>query len=72
MKDHTTDAILATPPVSAGVYLIMGMSLSTWVAVCTIAYTVIMFIIKLPVMIQAVKTMVRWVKNRSIDDVQGD
>jgi hypothetical protein len=67
-KDHITDAALATPPVSAAAAVFMGMSLSTWVAVLTIAYTLVMIVIKLPSMIQAVQTLRRWIAMRKVSN----
>lgn len=71
-KDHITDAAMATPPVGAGVAVLLGMSLSTWVAVLTIAYTVVMIVVKMPSMIQAVQTMLRWLKMRKVSDEQSN
>ena len=71
-REHTTDAILATPPVSAGAAVLMGMSLNTWIAVFTIIYTLIMIVAKLPAMVHAVKTLLRWIHTRKVDDVESN
>jgi disulfide bond formation protein DsbB len=72
MTDHISDAILATPPVSVGVVVIMGLSLQTWALVLTIAYTLVLFVVKLPALIKSVRTMARWCLNRKVDDVESD
>lgn len=72
MTDHISDAVLATPPVSVGVIVIMGMSLQTWALVLTIGYTLVLLIVKLPALIKSVRTMVRWALNRKVDDVESD
>lgn len=69
MKEHAIDAILATPPGAVGAAVVfLGMSLSTWVALLTILYTVILIVVKMPAMVQAVRKLIRWVKNRRIDE----
>lgn len=72
MTDHISDAILATPPVSVGVVVVMGLSLQTWTLVLAIGYTLVLLVIKLPALIQSVRTMARWALNRKVDDVEGD
>lgn len=67
-REHTIDAILATPPVSAGAALFMGLSLSTWVGIATLVYTLVLLIVKLPALLQALKTLRTWIKNRRIDE----
>lgn len=71
-KEHLTDAALATPPVGAAAAVFMGMSLSTWLVALSLAYTVIMIVVKAPAMVQAIRTLIRWVKNRKVDDVQSN
>lgn len=72
MKDHLTDAILATPPASAGAYILMGMTLSTWALTLTIGYTLILIVIKVPALIHSLRTLVRWATMRKVDDVESD
>lgn len=72
MTDHLSDAILATPPVSVGVVVIMGMSLQTWALVLTIGYTIVLLIVKLPALVKSLRTLGRWVMNRKVDDVESD
>lgn len=71
-KDHLTDAALATPPVSAAAAVFLGMSLSTWLVALSIAYTVIMIVVKLPSMIQAVQTLRLWIALRKVSNEQSD
>lgn len=72
MTDHISDAILATPPVSVGVVVIMGMSLQTWALVLTIGYTLVLLIVKLPALVKSLRTLGRWAMNRKVDDVESD
>lgn len=72
MTDHISDAILATPPVSVGVVVIMGLSLQTWALVLTIGYTLVLLVVKLPALVKSLRTLARWALNRKVDDVEGD
>lgn len=71
-KDHLTDAILATPPASAGAYILCGMTLSTWALVLTIGYTLILIVIKVPALVHSVRTLFRWAATRKVDNVESD
>jgi len=67
-REHTIDAILAAPPASVGAAVFLGFSLSTWVGILTLLYTLILIVIKAPALAQSVRTLVRWIKNRRIDE----
>ena len=67
-REHTLDAILATPPATASAAMFLGFSLSTWVGVATLTYTLILILIKAPALTQSVRTLMRWIKNRRIDE----
>lgn len=66
-REHTIDAILATPPASVGAAVFLGISLSTWVGIATLVYTVVLLIIKLPALMDAVVNLRARFKNRSTD-----
>lgn len=68
IREHTTDAILATPPASVGAAVFLDFQLSTWVGIATLAYTLILIVIKAPALAQSLRTLARWVKNRKIDE----
>jgi hypothetical protein len=64
MKTSTSEALLASPTLATGGLVMFGVSLSNWVIIMTLVYTLFLIIDKVPVIIERVRQLVDWVKRR--------
>lgn len=63
MTDHYKEAALAVPPLSVGTLTFMGVTLSEWVLLLTLVYTLFLIIDKLPAVLRVLRDAVRHIKN---------
>lgn len=62
MKTGTTEALWASPPIATGGLVLFGVTLSNWVIILTLVYTIFLIVDKLPTVIERVKQFRAWVK----------
>lgn len=62
MKHESTEALWATPPIATGGLVLFGVTLSNWVIILTLIYTVFLIVDKLPTVIERIKQFRAWLK----------
>lgn len=62
MKQATSEALWAAPPIATGALTLFGVALSNWVIILSLVYTIFLLIDKLPVVIERLRQLWRWVK----------
>lgn len=62
MKQGTTEALVAAPPIATGSLVLFGVPLASWVILLTAVYTLFLIIDKFPTVIERFKQLYRWIK----------
>jgi hypothetical protein len=68
MNNPTNDAVLAAPPIGVGALTLWGVPLSEWVLICTLFYTILLIIDKLPSAVARVVGWVRKLKDKNVSN----
>lgn len=67
MKDHLTDAVMATPPTAVVGLTVYGIGLADWVYILSAVYTIFLIIDKAPVVFGHFRRLL----SKKDNDVQG-
>jgi hypothetical protein len=62
MKNGTTEALWASPPIATGGLVLLGVTLNNWVIILTLIYTLFLIVDKLHTVIERIKQFRAWLR----------